>query len=77
MADCYLSVIIPVYNEESRIICSLYKLLEFISNNNFISEIIVVDDGSKDNTCKIASDFFSSYELNDKYHFNLTLQRDI
>ena len=71
MADCYLSVIIPVYNEESRIICSLYKLLEFISNNNFISEIIVVDDGSKDNTCKIASDFFSSYELNDKYHFNL------
>lgn len=71
MTDCYLSVIIPVYNEESLIICSLNKLHEFISNNNFTFEIILVDDGSKDNTCKIASEFFSSHELNDKYHFNL------
>lgn len=71
MTDCYLSVIIPVYNEEKLIICSLKKLDEFISNNNFTFEIILVDDGSKDNTCKIASEFFSSHELNDKYHFNL------
>ncbi len=71
MTDCYLSVIIPAYNEESHIIFSLNKLYEFISNNNFTFEIILVDDGSKDNTCKIASEFFSRHELNDKYHFNL------
>lgn len=71
MTDCYLSVIIPAYNEESHLIFSLNKLYEFISNNNFTFDIILVDDGSKDNTCKIASEFFSSHELNDKYHFNL------
>ena len=71
MADCYLSVIIPVYNEESRIIFSLNKLYEFILNNNFTFEIILVDDGSKDNTCKIAGEFFSNHELNDKCRFNL------
>ena len=71
MTDCYLSVIIPAYNEESHLIFSLNKLYEFISNNNFTFEIILVDDGSKDNTCKIASEFFSIHELNDKYHFNL------
>ena len=71
MTDCYLSVIIPAYNEESHLIFSLNKLYEFISNNNFTFDIILVDDGSKDNTCKIASEFFSSHELSDKYHFNL------
>ena len=71
MADYYLSIIIPVYNEEKRIIYSLKKLYEFISNSNFICEIIVVDDGSKDNSCKIVREFFSKLGSNDKYHFDL------
>ena len=75
MTDCFLSVIIPVYNEEKRIINSLKKLDEFISNNNFNCEIIVVDDGSSDNSCKIVREFFSKLGSNDKYHFDLIENR--
>lgn len=50
----FLSVIIPAYNEEKAIgptIRSIQKELSKIDKNN---EIIVVDDGSTDNTAKIA-----------------------
>jgi rSAM/selenodomain-associated transferase 2 len=46
-----LSVIIPTYNEEERI----QQLVEFIAEyGEDVCEIIVVDGGSKDNTCKKA-----------------------
>ena len=46
-----LTLVIPAYNEEERI----EKTIEKISNykNIEISEIIVVDDGSKDKTYQI------------------------
>lgn len=48
----YISIIIPAYNEENRI----KDTLESITGINEIKEIIVVDDGSSDNTTKIASE---------------------
>lgn len=45
-----LSLIIPAYNEATRIVKSLNKAIDFLENNNFDFEIIVVDDGSDDNT---------------------------
>jgi len=44
-----ISIIIPAYNEENRIINTLEKITEYVSKR-FIYEIIVVDDGSKDRT---------------------------
>ncbi|MGL5694462.1 MAG: glycosyltransferase family 2 protein [Peptostreptococcaceae bacterium] len=48
----YISIIIPAYNEEARI----KDTLESITGISDIKEIIVVDDGSSDNTTKIASE---------------------
>lgn len=43
-----LSVIIPAFNEEKRIVKTLEEIREYLKN--FDSEIIVVDDGSTDTT---------------------------
>lgn len=43
-----LSIIIPAYNEEARIITSLVKIHEYISGFFKDYEIIVVNDGSTD-----------------------------
>lgn len=48
-----ISCIIPTYNEEARIT----GVLNVISTHPLIDEVIVVDDGSKDNTRSIVSRF--------------------
>lgn len=47
-----ISVVIPAYNEEKAIGAALDELIEVLEGQ--IYEIIVVDDGSTDNTAKVA-----------------------
>ncbi len=54
-----LSVIIPAYNEEHRIGQTLIAVSEFLKNQPFASEILVVSDGSKDGTSFIVSNLKS------------------
>jgi glycosyltransferase involved in cell wall biosynthesis len=49
----HLSVIIPTYNEEKRIALTLLDVDRYLSKQNYDYEIIVVSDGSKDNTVNI------------------------
>lgn len=50
-----LSLIIPAYNEEERIVPFLLSIATYCTNNpDQISEVIVVDDGSKDATALVA-----------------------
>ncbi len=49
----YLSVIIPAYNEEKRISATLLDVDRYLSQQNYDYEIIVVSDGSKDNTAEV------------------------
>lgn len=48
----YISIIIPAYNEEGRIKDTLDSIVDIKE----INEIVVVDDGSSDDTYKIASE---------------------
>ncbi len=50
-----VSIIVPAYNEAKLIKESIGKLLRFSKENGFDHEIIVVDDGSRDDTKKIVS----------------------
>jgi dolichyl-phosphate beta-glucosyltransferase len=45
-----LSIIIPAYNEEKRIAPSLDKILQFLSSSPYSAEVVIVNDGSSDNT---------------------------
>lgn len=49
----FLSVIIPAFNEQNRIADSLYAIKDYLSEQPYRSEIIVVDDGSHDLTTEI------------------------
>lgn len=49
-----LSVIIPAYNEESRLGKTLDDLIAYLARADYASEIIVVDDGSTDRTVETA-----------------------
>jgi dolichyl-phosphate beta-glucosyltransferase len=55
----YLSVIIPAYNEENRIEATLRGVNSYLSKQNYVYEIIVVIDGSKDRTVEITSQLSS------------------
>ena len=55
--DYYVSVIIPAYNEENRIKETLERINNFIKGKNWAAEIIVVDDGSRDNTVDIVKSY--------------------
>ena len=49
----YLSVIIPAFNEDKRILDTLGHIHIFISGLDVESEVVVVDDGSTDSTVDI------------------------
>ncbi len=50
-----LSIIIPAYNEEQRIAPSLDKILQFLTSNSYGAEVVIVNDGSSDNTANYVS----------------------
>ena len=51
--DPFLSIIIPAFNESAEIHNSLKSLQIFLDSQIYSWEIIVVDDGSNDNTTTI------------------------
>jgi dolichyl-phosphate beta-glucosyltransferase len=49
-----LSIVIPSYNEESRLPASLEKIANYVREKRPSSEVLVVDDGSTDQTAAVA-----------------------
>jgi glycosyltransferase involved in cell wall biosynthesis len=49
-----LSIVIPAYNEAARLGRSLRSIVGYLNERRAESELIVVDDGSTDNTAEIA-----------------------
>jgi glycosyltransferase involved in cell wall biosynthesis len=57
-----ISFVLPAYNEQDNIPKSVDNAFNFLSNNFSDFEIIVVDDGSKDNTPAICQDLLWQYK---------------
>jgi len=55
------SVILPAYNESARISATLDKILAHATERDWNVEVIVVNDGSSDDTAAIVSDYASKY----------------
>ena len=45
-----LSVVIPAFNEEGAVREGIEKVLKVLKDNNIAGEVVIVDDGSTDNT---------------------------
>lgn len=52
-----VSVVVPVYNESSRISLSLERIWSYFQSTEPRPQILVVDDGSSDDTLRRARDF--------------------
>ena len=52
-----LSIVIPSFNEELRLPATLESIAAFLPSLGAETEIIVVDDGSKDRTAEVAQSF--------------------
>ncbi len=57
MKKPYLSVVIPTYNEAKRLPLTLIDIDKHLSGADFSYEILVVDDGSTDETVQIVKHF--------------------
>ena len=51
------SFVIPAYNESARIRPTLDELLRYTQEQNWDVEILVVNDGSSDDTAQIAREY--------------------
>ena len=55
------SIVIPAYNESARLAASLDSVLAYVHRQGWDAEVIVVNDGSRDNT----ADIVRSYAANE------------
>ena len=56
-----LSLLIPAYNEASRLGATLGQVLAYLHAQPYPSEVIVMDDGSTDDTVAVAQEYFDSH----------------
>jgi len=52
------SIIIPVFNEAQRIKDTLEVIIKYLNKKSTEYELIIVDDGSTDETTKVIEEFF-------------------
>ena len=70
MQSSVISVVIPAYNEEKTIGNIISSTISTMENSRMPYEIIVVDDGSTDNTRRIATRYKATVLSNGKNRGN-------
>jgi glycosyltransferase involved in cell wall biosynthesis len=61
MAHPYLSIVIPAYNESARIENALERVMSCVAERGWDAEVLVVDDGSKDDTAAIVQRWMADH----------------
>ena len=61
MDSPFLSIIIPAYNEENRLPDTLAQVFDFIQTQPFETEVLVVENGSRDRTLQIAREYADTH----------------
>lgn len=57
MSIPFLSIVIPAHNEEKRLPPSLEKIQQFLSQQSYTAEVVIVENGSHDRTLDVARSF--------------------
>ncbi len=59
----YLSLVIPAYNEESNIKRGVLDLVnDYLVKQNYSWEVLIIDDGSQDQTTRLVNAFISKHK---------------
>ena len=61
MVEPQISIVIPAFNEQARIGATLERVMECVRTRNWVAEVLVVNDGSRDQTAAIVSTWASRY----------------
>ncbi|MDH3942903.1 MAG: glycosyltransferase family 2 protein [Anaerolineae bacterium] len=56
-----LSIIVPAYNEETRLPDTMRTIEDHLTAQSFSSEVLVIENGSQDSTLSIAQEFAASH----------------
>ena len=56
MAQVFLSLVIPAYNEEARISETLQRVISYLEGRSYSWEVLVADDGSSDGTGSLVAE---------------------
>jgi len=57
LSDITYSIVIPAYNEGHRLGATLDKVLGYVREQGWNAEVVVVNDGSRDNTAELVRSF--------------------
>jgi dolichyl-phosphate beta-glucosyltransferase len=57
--NLFLSIIIPAYNEEKRLPPTLVKVSDFLRRQSYQAEVLVVENGSSDDTSAVVEKFIA------------------
>ena len=61
MTSPFLSIIIPAHNEAKRLPITLEQVFAFLQTQDYPAEVLVVENGSTDETYAIAQHFTQQY----------------
>ncbi len=66
--EILLSIILPAYNESDRLASCMEKVSAFVEAQKFPVEVLIIENGSTDNTLQIAKTFKARYSWLHVYH---------
>ena len=56
----FISIVVPVYNEERRITVFLQSVIDYLLEKDFSCELVIVDDGSRDRTIAVTESLLNA-----------------